>query len=269
MPLDGDLYVYDLARTPADAVRRLTSTARATKPTRASRRAGTYVSFVRDQNLYVIELANGTERAITREGGGLVSFGLAEFIAQEEMDRDTGYWWSPDERHIALARVDESPVAEIERFEIQATGVRVVQQRYPATGAANAQVELFVADVAAETRIPLDLGTVRGHLSTTRRVVSGQPRPRRAEAEPRPTTLDLLRFDAFTGRAHVLLTERSDSWVALNNELMFLQRSAGVHLGLGARRLPAPVSIRERRHARCARSRRASSWCSATAADAR
>ena len=43
---------------------------------------------------------------------------VAEFIAQEEMGRDTGYWWSPDERHIALARVDESPVAEVERFEI-------------------------------------------------------------------------------------------------------------------------------------------------------
>jgi dipeptidyl-peptidase-4 len=34
------------------------------------------------------------------------------------MNRDTGYWWSPDEKHLAYARVDESPVAEVERFEI-------------------------------------------------------------------------------------------------------------------------------------------------------
>ena len=59
---------------------------------------GRYVSFVRDQNLVVNDLASGKERAVTRDGGGLVSFGMAEFIAQEEMDRDTGYWWSPDER---------------------------------------------------------------------------------------------------------------------------------------------------------------------------
>jgi dipeptidyl-peptidase 4 len=132
IPLNGDLYVYDLAAKPEQAVRRLTSTEAYETDARFSPRSH-YVSFVRDQNLYVIDLANGTERAITREGGGLTSFGMAEFIAQEEMDRDTGYWWSPDERRIALARVDEAPVNEVERFEIQATGARIVKQRYPAT----------------------------------------------------------------------------------------------------------------------------------------
>src|SRR6478735_5303752 len=157
IPLNGDLYVYDLARKPAEAVRRLTSTDAYETDSRFSPRSN-FVSFVRDQNLFVIDLATGKERAVTREGGGLVSFGVAEFIAQEEMARDTGYWWSPDERHIALARVDESPVAEVERFEIQATGATVVHQRYPATGARNARVDLFVADLAAESRLQLDLG---------------------------------------------------------------------------------------------------------------
>src|SRR5215510_11287323 len=146
IPLNGDLYVYDLERKPEDAVQRLTQTEAYETDARFSPRSH-FVSFVRDQNLYLIDLANGTERAITREGGGLVSFGMAEFIAQEEMDRDTGYWWSPDERRIALTRVDESPVAEVERFEIQATRASVVRQRYPATGTANALVDLFVADL--------------------------------------------------------------------------------------------------------------------------
>src|SRR6185295_17961412 len=141
---NGDLYVYDLSRTGAAAVRRLTNTDAYEIDARFSPLSH-YVSFIRDQNLFVIDLANGTERAVTRDGGGLVSFGMAEFIAQEEMDRDTGYWWAPDERRIALARVDESPVAEVERFEIQATGARIVRQRYPATGTANARVALRVA----------------------------------------------------------------------------------------------------------------------------
>src|SRR5687767_1733610 len=96
IPLNGDLYVYDLARTPAEAVRRLTRTEGYETDARFSPRSK-FVSFVRDQNLYVINLADGRERAVTSDGGGLVSFGMAEFIAQEEMDRDTGYWWSPDE----------------------------------------------------------------------------------------------------------------------------------------------------------------------------
>jgi dipeptidyl-peptidase 4 len=224
IPLNGDLYLYDLARKPAEAVRRLTSTEGYETDARFSPRSH-YVSFVRDQNLYVIDLANDTERAVTSEGGGLVSYGMAEFIAQEEMDRDTGYWWSPDERHIALTRVDETPVAEVERFEIQATGARIVRQRYPATGASNASVELFVADLAAETRLPLDLGSARD-IYLPRVDWFPDSRGLAVQRQSRDQkTLELLRFDSLTGRGQVLLTERNEHWVPLHNELTFLQRA--------------------------------------------
>ena len=87
-------------------MRRLTeTTAFETDPKFSPR--GSYVSFVRDQDLYAVEVATGTERRLTTGGGGLVSHGVAEFIAQEEMGRDTGYWWSPDEKHLAYTRVDD------------------------------------------------------------------------------------------------------------------------------------------------------------------
>jgi dipeptidyl-peptidase 4 len=224
IPLNGDLFVYDLARKPEQAVRRLTRTPAYETDARFSPHSN-FVSFVRDQNLYVIDLATGKERAVTRDGGGLVSFGVAEFIAQEEMDRDTGYWWSPDERHIALARVDESPVAEVERFEIQAQGATVVRQRYPATGSANARVDLFVADLAAESRLQLDLGSnsdiylPRVDWFPDSRGIAVQRQSRDQKS------LELLRFDALSGRGQVLLTERSDSWVPLHRELTFLDHS--------------------------------------------
>ena len=225
IPLNGDLYVYDLARKRADAVRRLTNTDAYETDARFSPRSN-FVSFMRDQNLFVIDLATGKERAVTREGGGLVSFGMAEFIAQEEMDRDTGYWWSPDERHIALARVDESPVAEVERFEIQADGRPVVRQRYPATGARNARVDLFVADLGAESRLQLDLGADADIYLPRRRLVPGQPRHRRAAPEPRPENPGAAALRrAVGGRGRVLLTEHSDIWVPLHHELTFLQRT--------------------------------------------
>ena len=222
IPLNGDLYVYDLARKPEDAVQRLTSTAAYETDARFSPRSH-YVSFVRDQNLYVIDLANGTERAITREGGGLVSYGMAEFIAQEEMDRDTGYWWSPDERRIVLARVDETPVNEVERFEIQASGARIVRQRYPATGTPNARVGLLVADLGSDTRLPLDLGSGDYYLPRVdwfpdSRGIAVQRQSRDQK------TLELLRYD-LAGRGRVLIAEHSDSWVPLHHELTFLQKS--------------------------------------------
>jgi dipeptidyl-peptidase-4 len=224
IPLNGDLYLYDLARKPAQAVRRLTSTEAYETDARFSPHSR-YVSFVRDQNLHVIDLANGRERAVTREGGALVSFGMAEFIAQEEMDRDTGYWWSPDERHIALARVDESPVAEVERFEIQATGASIVRQRYPATGAVNARVDLYIADLAADSLLKLNLGpNADVYLPRVDWFPDGAAVAVQRQSRDQKT-LELMRFDALSGTGRVLLTERSEHWVPLHKELTFLGKS--------------------------------------------
>ncbi|HET9861794.1 MAG TPA: DPP IV N-terminal domain-containing protein, partial [Steroidobacteraceae bacterium] len=228
IPLNGDLYVCDLApkkgaRNPQDAVRRLTNTPGYETDARFSPRSN-YVSFVRDQNLYVIDLATGTERAITREGGGTVSFGVAEFIAQEEMDRDTGYWWAPDERRIVLARVDEAPVREVERFEIQATGARIVRQRYPATGTPNARVDLFVADLGTDGRRELDLGSGDHYLPRVDWFPDGRGIAVQRQSRDQKT-LELLRFDAITGQGRVLLTEKDEHWVPLHHELTFLEKS--------------------------------------------
>ncbi|MCB1609307.1 MAG: DPP IV N-terminal domain-containing protein, partial [Xanthomonadales bacterium] len=86
-PLAGALYVYDL-RQPADqAVTQLTQAEDgfATDPRFSPK--GNYVSFVRDQNLYVVSVESGEVTALTTEGGGLTSYATAEFVAQEEMDR--------------------------------------------------------------------------------------------------------------------------------------------------------------------------------------
>ena len=72
---------------------------------------GKYVSFVRDRALHAIEIASGEEIALSPAAEALVSYGMAEFVAQEEMDRHTGYWWAPDDSAVAYAQVDEAPVA--------------------------------------------------------------------------------------------------------------------------------------------------------------
>ncbi|NBU24690.1 MAG: S9 family peptidase, partial [Gammaproteobacteria bacterium] len=229
IPLAGDLFLYDLKPARgAPAVRRLTATPAAETDARFSP-GGRYVSFVRDQDLYAIELSSGREIAVTHGGGGLVSFGMAEFIAQEEMDRDTGYWWSPDERMIALTRVDESPVDEVERFEIYADTVRVVRQRYPAAGRPNARVDLWLAtlpaaDGAAPALRELPAAAAgEGYLAR----VAWFPDSRALAVQRQSRDqkrLELLRVDATTGAARTLLEERSDSWVELHDELTFLRK---------------------------------------------
>src|SRR5436853_27264 len=71
---------------------------------------GKMVSYVRDYYVYVIELASGTEKRLTTGGTERVSHGLAEFVAQEEMDRFNGYWWSPDSKQLIFQESDASEV---------------------------------------------------------------------------------------------------------------------------------------------------------------
>ena len=106
VPLGGDLHLVTLTGD-GPQTRQLTKTEAFEYDARVSPK-GHYVSFVRDGAVFVIDLATGEERQITpdAEPDKAISYGVAEFVAQEEMSRYTGYWWSPDERHIAFTKVD-------------------------------------------------------------------------------------------------------------------------------------------------------------------
>ncbi|MBV8685743.1 MAG: S9 family peptidase [Alphaproteobacteria bacterium] len=214
VPIDGDLYVATLDGN----VRRLTETA-ATEIDAKMSETGRYFSFLRDRNLYVMDAASGRERALTNDGGGTLSWGAAEFVAQEEMGRDTGYWWSPDDRWIAVARVDESPVAVVARAAIGADGTRLVEQRYPAAGTANALVDLYLMSPDGAQRVKADLGPNPDRY-LTRVDWAADGRSLLVQRMSRDQKkLDLLRVDPATGRSTVLFSETSPSWVNLTDNL--------------------------------------------------
>src|SRR5690606_5519542 len=98
---------------------------------------GGFVSYVRDGNLHVIDVASGGDRQVTNGGGGAISWGVAEFVANEELDRRRGHWWAPDDSLIAVARVDESKVEVSTRASIGAEGTTLFEQRYPRAGTPN------------------------------------------------------------------------------------------------------------------------------------
>ncbi|PHS28241.1 MAG: S9 family peptidase [Robiginitomaculum sp.] len=223
VPLDGDIYTISI---PAGDVRRITKTDAFETDARFSP-LGNQVSFIRDRNLYVYDLASGTERPITRDGGGTISYGMAEFVAQEEMGRSTGYWWSPDERYIAFQRTDESPVEIISRMEIGAKSARVVPQRYPRAGMNNVVFTLNVVDLKDGSQHQVDLGRnsdiylarVNWDTDSSGLLVQRQNRTQ--------TTLDLLRADPATGETTTVLSETAKTWVNLSRDFHSLKKRKG------------------------------------------
>ena len=97
-----------------------------------------YLSYVRDNDLYVRDISNPQsidgEIRITTDGDEVVSNGLADFIAAEEMHRHLGHWWSKDDKKLYFTKVDTSKVQISKRTEINADQTRSLEQRYPYAG---------------------------------------------------------------------------------------------------------------------------------------
>ena len=107
---------------------------------------GVRVAYVAGPALRVTGDVTGG-RVVAEEPGDTVSWGVAEFVAAEEMGRTRGHWWSPDGQRLLAARVDTRPVARWWISDPSAPGIEPAAVRYPAAGTANAEVRLAVFDI--------------------------------------------------------------------------------------------------------------------------
>jgi dipeptidyl-peptidase-4 len=139
--LDGAVWRVEIG---TGTTRCLVATGRQTELTCSP--SGRHLSYVRSGDLFVFDVSTGRERRITSDASETVASGAADFIAQEEMHRFEGHWWSPDDRFLAFTRVDSAAIPLTQRYEFRADGLVVVGQRYPYAGSANARIELRVFD---------------------------------------------------------------------------------------------------------------------------
>ena len=223
-PVDGKLFYYYLSRRAENPLLQIAhSPGFATDATISPR--GRYVAYIVDQNLYAYDIAARQENRLTVDGAGPIKNGMAEFVAQEEMGRSTGYWWSPDDARIAFTRIDETPVKVTQRFEISADNVASFAQRYPEAGGANVSLRLGVVDVHTGATRWMDLGSDEDfYLARVNWLPDGKTLAIQRESRDQ-RRLDLLFADTATGKSRLVLTETSQSWIELNDEITFLKRS--------------------------------------------
>lgn len=181
---------------------------------------GTQIAYVQDSEVYVVSVDGGAPRQITSGARGTgKTHGLAEYIAQEEMGRGSGFWWSRDGSHIAFTEVDEThiPVYRIVHQGKDQVGEGAQEDhRYPFAGEANAIVRLGVVPVEGGEPVWMDLGDDYDiYLPRVNWMPNGELW---AQIENREqTVLDLVRFDIATGAHSTVLRETSDIWINLHN----------------------------------------------------
>ena len=218
-PLGGDIYLYDLVSQEARQVT-------ATKGFETDPKVfgqGRYVAYIRENNLYVKDLETGLERQLSDGATDLIRNGIASFVVQEELDRFTGYWASPDAKSIAYTQTDEANVEIRNRIEYTADSVTNVEQRYPFAGTPNATVKLGVVEVKGGSTKWVDIGDEkdiylsRAFWSKDSKVIFVGILSRDHKSHK------LLKVNPSTGKSEILFEETHPTWLNVEVEYRALK----------------------------------------------
>jgi dipeptidyl-peptidase 4 len=216
VPMDGKLRV----RVGDEPFRELEGSEGAldAKLTRDGRR----VAFVLDGELFVSDVAGGPPRQLTTGAEDGLTNGVAEFIAQEELDREEGYWWSDDGSRVAFVRADSRHIPKYQIAHQGKDDIDVEEHRYPFAGQANAYVDVGIIDMdSGETRW-LDLGPERDtYLARAGWRPDGVFTAQLLSRDQR--SLKLFAFDPETGARSLLLERSGDPWLNLDHDTRFLK----------------------------------------------
>jgi dipeptidyl-peptidase-4 len=184
---------------------------------------GRYVSFVRDHNLWLVSVADGKARAVTRGGTEGIRKGELDWVYPEELEITTAYWWAPDSSAIAYLEMDERKVAEYPLVDFSSYIGEADEERYPPAGGHNPIVRVLVASISGGEPRVMDTGAetdiyvarVNWLLDSKHLAIQRLNRPQ--------TVTDLLIADAGSGKARTAITEKDQYWINVADDLRFLK----------------------------------------------
>ncbi len=174
---------------------------------------GRLVAYVSDGAMRVHDVATGEDRPVADpQGAAEVSFGLAEFIAAEEMGRSRGYWWAPDGSALLVARVDETPVQVLHIADPANPAAQPRAVRYPAAGTPNALVGVLIASLDGRlTTAEWDTGAFPYLVNACWEGTDSWPLLSVASRDQREMLL--LAVDPRTGTTSLVRSDTDPAWV--------------------------------------------------------
>jgi dipeptidyl-peptidase-4 len=214
LPLSGKLFIFD--RTKAQTRELKTPAGTIIDPKWS--RDGKWVSYVRDHDVYAYELATDTETAVTKGGTVIKTNGLAEFVAQEEMGRFSGYWWSPDSKFIAFEEVDHTGVETWYVADPAKPDQKPLQQFYPRPGKKNVSVRLGIVPISGGDPIWVDWDKKAYEYLASVRWDKHGPLTIQVQ-DRRQQEIQLLRVDPATGKTTKLLEEKDPAFTNLRQDM--------------------------------------------------
>lgn len=205
--------------------------------------AAEHVAFVRDRNLFVVDLATGTERALTDNGseGGVIN-GTFDWVYEEEFGLRDGFRWSPDGRYIAFFQLDESGTRDFEMLDFTTLYPESTRFRYPKAGETNAEIQIGVVEVATGETTFFDTDTwfeggdeteyIAG-MGWTPALEDGTADVWMLRLNRDQNHVDLLYGDPASGDVDTILTEENDSYIEVETGFSDVATGTITYLGDG------------------------------------
>ncbi len=220
----ADYYVYDLT---TKTLKPLTTEGRQSYATFSP--DGSQVAFVRENNLFVVDINKGFALTQITSNGKFNSIinGSTDWVYEEELGFAQAFFWSPDSKKIAFYQFDESKVKEYNMQVWDDKQLYPVDYRfkYPKAGEANSVVNIFTYDLASKQTMQMDIGK-ETDIYIPRIKWTNSPETLAIRRMNRlQNKLEILHANANTGKSKVIFTEKSDTYVDVEyaDDLIYLR----------------------------------------------
>src|SRR5467141_2102038 len=184
---------------------------------------GRNVSFVRDHNVWTMNLADGKERPVTQGGTEEIRKGELDWVYPEELDIKTAYWWSPDSSAVACLEMDQRKVSQYPLVDFSSPSGDAVMERYPTAGGANPIVRVFVASLGGVEPRAMDIGAETDIYVPRVNWLTDSKHLAIQRLNRTQTALDLLIADSTAGKTRTVLSENDANWINVSDDLYFLK----------------------------------------------
>ncbi len=180
-------------------------------------------AFVRNNNLFWVDLSTGEETQITSDGEfNKIINGAADWVYEEEFGFAKAWFWSPEGDRIAFYRFDEERVKEFFMTNWGSLYPEEVEFKYPKAGEKNSIVSIHVYHLDSGETVTMDVGEETDQYIPRINWTRDNNRLAIRRMNRLQNKQDLLLANAETGSTKVILTEQSDTWLDVHDDLYFL-----------------------------------------------
>jgi len=179
------------------------------------------VAFVRDNNLYYVNLNDFSETAVTEDGKfNEIIHGSTDWVYEEELYLTKAFYWSPDSKKLAFYTFDERDVKEynMQLWSHADPYPHDYRFKYPKAGEDNSKVKISVYHLENQTTVSVDIGNktdiyIPGVQWTPMPEVLSIQRLNRLQNQ-----LDVLHANATTGESELILSEETNTYISANKD---------------------------------------------------